>query len=379
MIKFGDRLYFGLLIIAYGAMGYYNIQNNALTSDEPAYLGAAYAYSQGIGLNQEHPLFLKLLNSLLFSWQFPQLRVEIPDLSQLDSRDFRLAAFNAGYQLLMYFPEHFDRLVQSSRFLYLAVNSLLLFWLGLYSFIFKLINPQISLIFATLFVFSPNFISHNSLIAFDVAVAVSAFMTILTTAIAVYSATQLTGKYLIAQFVILSLSLTFAINTKFSNLLLLPIVITALTITSIYLFQTAQELRFVKFTLLSIGAIASQAIYIWGMYRFAFRQLPNQALSDIIERYLTGIDLTLITAKGEQVPFLWGQFRPVNYGQYLSSIIWFKENPWLFLILGIILFATFKRQNLIPPFFKGSVRRTGGSNLSKEKNLITAFFKENFH
>ncbi len=333
--------WFIALLIALVGIGYYNITHNSLTSDEPAYLGAAYAYTQGVGLNPEHPLILKLFNSLLFWLKFPQLHVDLPNPHQLDSRAIRLAAFDAGYQLLMYFPDTFDSLVQSSRWLYFGVNSLLFLWLGIYSFGFKLLHPQIALIFATLWIFSPSFASHQSLIAFDVALAVTALMTILTTAIALYSVIQGQGKYLAWQFLILTISLSLAINIKFSNLLLLPLVLISLGITSVYLIQQKSPLTR-KFIGFSLGSLLLQPLIILGMYRLAFAAEIDQSLGAIFQRYLTGLEMTMITAKGEQVPFLWGAFQPVNYGQYISKIFGYKENPVLFLLIGIMIWALFR-------------------------------------
>ncbi|MEB3228040.1 MAG: hypothetical protein VKJ27_06620, partial [Synechocystis sp.] len=216
-----------MLWLIYIAIGLVNIQLTSLTSDESAYIGAAYAYSQGIGVNPEHPLLLKLVNSLIFPWQFPQIVVEIPNLNYGDHRQLRLAAFGVGYQVLMYFPEHFEAVIASSRFIYLLINSSLLMWLGIYSDFLKLIPVQLSSIFALLWIFAPSFSSHSGLVAFDVAVAVSALMVVMTLAIAIYSAMRLQGKYLGRQMVILTLCLIFALNTKFSNLLLLPIVVGA--------------------------------------------------------------------------------------------------------------------------------------------------------
>lgn len=48
---------FIILILIYFLIGIYLINQTSITSDESAYIGAAYAYTKGLGLNQEHPLF----------------------------------------------------------------------------------------------------------------------------------------------------------------------------------------------------------------------------------------------------------------------------------------------------------------------------------
>lgn len=345
-MRFNYLFCFCLIFILNIAIGFYGILHNGLTSDEPAYIGAAYSYAQGLGVNPEHPLFFKLLNSLWFRIQFPQIKIEIPDPRTLDSIQSRLAAFDLGYQILMYFPEQYQSIVAGSRLIYLGINSLIFIWLYIYSFIFKLLNRRIVLIFCILLVFSPSFASHNALIAFDVGVAVSALMTILSIAIAIYSATQSATQrqapFLNGQFAILAFSLCFAINTKFSNLILLPIGAIALGITSFSLWKTPKKRLALHFSLLSLGAFAIQPLLIWGMYRIAFGNWPGQTLPEIMNRYLEGIRLTLISAKGEQIPFLQGQFTRVNYAQYVSKIIWFKENIGLFLILALVVYTVIK-------------------------------------
>ncbi|MFM1843353.1 MAG: hypothetical protein RLZZ490_2095, partial [Cyanobacteriota bacterium] len=315
---------------------------NSLTSDEPAYIGAAYAYSQGIGVNPEHPLLLKLLNSLIFPWQFPQITVEIPTINYLDDRQVRLAAFDVGYRLLMYFPEEFKAVIFSSRFIYLLINSSLLIWLGIYSCLLPLIKPRISLIFAILWIFSPSFSSHSSLVAFDVAVAVSAFMVVMTLAIAVYSVINLQGKYLTIQMVILTLGLMFAINTKFSNLILFPIVIATIIITIFYLCKQKKYVLAKKFGGLSVLLLAPQFPLTALMYGFAFRQSSGNFLWGWLTHFNQGLGLTRLSAQGENVPFLMGQFRPITNGQYLTNIFFFKENFVIYGILGIILLASYQ-------------------------------------
>jgi hypothetical protein len=335
------RLFF-LLWLIYIAIGIVNLELNSLTSDESAYIGAAYAYSQGVGVNPEHPLLLKLVNSLIFRWQFPQIAVELPTLNYLDDRQLRLAAFEVGYQVLMYFPEQFEAVIASSRFIYLLINSSLLMWLGIYSDFLKLIPVQLSSIFALLWIFAPSFSSHSGLVAFDVAVAVSALMVVMTLAIAIYSAVRLQGKYLGRQMVILTLCLIFAVNTKFSNLLLLPIVVGALTITIIFLTQQNRKSLAIKLTQFSIISLALQPLITAGMYHIAFRQSLNGAWFGWLVPLRQGLRLTRISAQGENVPFLWGQFRPVTNGHYLAQVFFFKENFVIYGIIAMILFAGYQ-------------------------------------
>ncbi|MFM7439001.1 MAG: hypothetical protein ACKO2V_10420, partial [Snowella sp.] len=66
-----------------------------------------------------------------------------------------------------------------------------------------------------------------------------------------------------------------------------------------------------------------------------------QSLGAIGQRYLTTLTMTLEAARGQQIPFLWGAFQPVNYAEYIGKVFWYKENPVLFLLIGMMLWALF--------------------------------------
>ncbi|BFM38897.1 hypothetical protein [Synechocystis sp. LKSZ1] len=330
---------FALLLLAYAGVGIYLIQVNGLTADETAYIGAAYAYSQGVGLNPEHPLLLKILNSFLFSCLFPQIQVSLPDLNRLDPVQIRLAAFDAGYQVLMYYPDAFEAVIQGSRLLYLAINGLFLVWLYGYSVVLRLLDPAIALIMGGLWLFSPSLMSHSALVTFDVTVSWSALTTILSATILIYSYLQKKHKLVFIQFTILTLSLGLALNTKFSNLLLLPILFIGLGSTALYLWHYICRRSALQLIVGSSLCLLIQPLLTLAMYRFAFRAMGENHLIDLGRYYWQGLQMTLVTAKGEQVPFLWGQFRPVTYGQYLTKILVFKENPGLGLLLAMIIWV----------------------------------------
>ncbi|CCQ65688.1 hypothetical protein CWATWH0402_3613 [Crocosphaera watsonii WH 0402] len=100
--------------------------NTSITSDESAYIGAAYAYTQGLGLNQEHPLFFKLINSLILNIFYSDYNLEVPSINIIsgeESIEARLAAFNLGYNLLMEKSNNFHQLLFNLRLPHLFFNS----------------------------------------------------------------------------------------------------------------------------------------------------------------------------------------------------------------------------------------------------------------
>lgn len=368
--KFSSQILFVSLIIIYYLIGFYLIQQTSITSDESAYIGAAYSYIQGLGLNQEHPLFLKLIDSVVFNLFFPDNEASIPTINFIlgqENIETRLAAFNVGYELLMKDSIAFNRIIFGLRFIHLFFNSLIFIWFYLYTFIFREINSIISIIFLILYTFSPSFYSHNFLITFDVSVSLYAMLFALSFSFFMKSFVRGGSKFLAAHFV-LSFSLLFiAINVKFSNLVLIPIIGLTYAIYSIYLIIKRRRQKFLYITLLGSFSLLFQAILIALMYGWAFRNLPNTSLlNKFLNIYIQGIGMNLSTSKGIREPFVDGKFISTTAIDYLLKIFWFKENLVL-LIIGVFLLLVFIGNML---FRKYSMQKIFKSYTNKETLLL---------
>ncbi|XTZ10281.1 MAG: hypothetical protein ACQZ3N_09475, partial [cyanobacterium endosymbiont of Rhopalodia yunnanensis] len=169
-----NKLIFITLVLIYFILGIYLISQTSITSDEPAYIGAAYAYTQGLGLNQEHPLFFKLVTSSIIKLFFSDYQITVPSINVIsgdENMEVRLAAFNLGYSFLLERPENFKQLIFILRFCYLFINSIFLIWIYFFTFYLPQIPTIVSNSLGILYVFSPSFYSHNFLISFDVPVS----------------------------------------------------------------------------------------------------------------------------------------------------------------------------------------------------------------
>ena len=339
--QFLQQLLFILLIIIYYIIGFYLITETSITSDESAYIGAAYAYTQGLGLNQEHPLFFKLINSLILNIFYSDYNLEVPSINIIsgeESIEARLAAFNLGYNLFMEKSRNFHKLLFTLRLPHLVFNSLIFVWLYLYTFIFKKIPERISIIFAILYVFAPTFYSHNFLIAFDVSVSLYALLSILTLMILYQILIKENDRFLELHFFIFHLCLFIAISAKFSNLILLPITLFTYILVGIILFKQHKQRKLIDFLFLVLLSSLIQLTLILLMYNWAFRNLREQSIIDNILIYIDGIKMNLSTAGGIREPFWNGDFAPITSLEYLAKIVWFKENPALF-IIGVFLIS----------------------------------------
>ena len=335
-----NKLIFIAFILVYFILGAYLISQTSITSDEPAYIGAAYAYTQGLGLNQEHPLFFKLVTSLIINIFFSDYQIVVPPINIIsgeENREVRLAAFNLGYSFLLEHPENFKQLIFILRFCYLFINSIFLIWMYFFTFCLPQIPTNTSICLEILYVFSPSFYSHNFLISFDVPVSIYALSSLWTMIIIIRQLEQFKKNELIISFIVLNVVFFLAINAKFSNLILVPIIISAYSISLFYLFKKQLKNLAIKFACLGFTSFLVQPILIICMYRYAFRNLPNQSIIDNIQRYRQGIQMNLSTLGGIREPFLDRKFTPITSLEYLNKIFWFKENPALFIIIILII------------------------------------------
>lgn len=346
------QLFFIFLIVIYYSIGLYLMLNTSITSDESAYIGAAYAYTQGLGLNQEHPLFFKLINSLILNIFYSDYNLEVPSINIIsgeESIEARLAAFNLGYNLLMEKSNNFHQLLFNLRLPHLFFNSFIFFWLYLYTFIFKKMPEKVSVIFAILYVLSPTFYSHNFLIAFDVSVSVFALLSILTLMVIYQSLINGENRLLEIHFIVFTFCLFVAIGSKFSNLILLPITIGTCTVIGFKLFKKKNISGLINFSLLTFSSLFAQLFLIVFMYNWAFGKLTNKSIFDKIWVFIDGIKMNLSTAGGIREPFWNGDFVSITSLEYLVKIFWLKENPGLFM-LGLFTFSiliytlTYQRQ-----------------------------------
>jgi len=348
-------LAFLFLILSYFLLGFYQSSTNSITTDEIAHLGAAQAFSQGEGLNTEHPPIQKFFNSIVITVFFPNFE-EGEAINQYPRGE-------SFYTESKYKPSD---ILFLSRISYLVFNSIIFFWLMVYSLYFKLLEPKVSLIFASLYLFSPSFYSHNQLITFDVGAATTSLMFLVTFFIVARNYLSFSLKHKFIHISVLTFFLFLALGTKFSNLILLPIFI-GVCLFSILIFllskqfKKALEISFFSvfsliFAFLGVGSVYLRA---YGKTEYNLKPIPalieksklaanyyefngylereNPGLwkaSQPVLRYFDGAMETLSRSNDIQEPYLFGEYRLVSYIQYVSQILWFKENPGLF-ILGI--------------------------------------------
>jgi hypothetical protein len=376
-------LSFLLLIFSYFAVTIYHSQNDFITSDELAHVGAAESYNYGLGLNWEHPPAEKFLNSVFIRLFMPDLEFNGPEKEGQNQ-------FTRGSYLYFdsqYSPQFF---LTVSRFSYILYNSILFLWVFLYAWVFKLISKGLSLTFLVITVFSTSFITHAHLITYDVGGSIAVFLTILSLLLLVFNFHKFTFFQRFLHSFVFSILFGLALTTKFSNLIVVPVLVFIILFAVIYsLFNKKYKLFFQAFGFCIMSAVIPflmiGGFYQYGFYNkdYIFTKRPvlgetsqvynlyadfnnyvkdtNPEIHEKLEPwwwYGEGVVATIARSSEIQEPFLYGEFRNVNFGEYVFNLFWFKENPVLYLFLLVALFSLvyylirFAREEILQPEFR---------------------------
>lgn len=341
---------FSILLLCYLGIGAYLIFHVPVTADEPAHLSAAQSYSQGQGLNPEHPPLLKFINSLFLQVVFPNL------YSQDDNQWSRSWTF-------LYSKEYrLENILRVSRFVYLIFNSLIIIWLTIYTLRFKLIPLYPSIILTILYIFSPSFYSHNFLITFDVASATTLLGTLLSTSIVIINLEKFSNRQFWFHSSLAALWLVACLGTKFSNAIVVPFIFIFLVVLFVYYSLKKQYLwlkRVVIFTCV-LGFLST--LILGSIFTWSFRNVNKPLIENVDEvktsqnrdiinfsrklpkpanLYLEGAMMTKLRSTDSSDNFLTDHYEVITFKQLILRVFWFKENPVLILMMILIIFISF--------------------------------------
>jgi hypothetical protein len=335
------NLVFTVLVVSYFAIALFQGSHIGVTTDEYAHIGAIDSYSQGQGLNPEHPLGQKILGSLWYQIWFDESRID----SNIDAQYARGAAVLTTY----------PGAVLLIRLVFIMTNAVVLVWLWL--MVRKgWLDAVFGYVLAGLYVFSPPIISHTPLVTFDVAGATSVLMLVTTLAMSLYRFVD--WKDVPLRVMLLNYLLLFwTLNTKFSNVIVLPIFALwlGLIIYRYYLAGTWKEFPFKVNLYLILALMAVQYV----VYAWAFRNadplildwndwyLDRDSYGSVwallwdgltpFFRYLQGVFLTSSRTTDVTPPFLFGKYREISLLHFGTLIFWFKENPVFLVSIGVLL------------------------------------------
>lgn len=335
-------------------MGVYNTYNYSVTIDEPAHLGAAESYRWHEGVNPEHPPLMKALNAILIRFKFSNYKT----IAQ--------GQYAKGAEFLWLSEYNPNTVMHLSRFVYLAAHSLIFLWFWYYAFFRKMISKKFSLIFLTLFTFSPTAITINPLLIFDIAGAIGAFIAIFSGILLFFNLFRLSKKELLVDTIVTSFSISFALLSKFTNLYIVPVFVLILLSSLLYLYKQKElqaTWKKLAFTVLGISAIT--LTNIWIVYNYAYKNLPyifttstgleKKLLIPFWRMYDGAMWIYQYVQVTPKQNFVDDRFVYITYQQFINRVFWFKENPILLLLLGlcasIIIWFAIKHKFKLKQYF----------------------------
>lgn len=361
------------LLICYFAIGTFGIFHTPIAGDELAHLSGAHGISQGQTINVEHPPFLKMLNGVMIAVFFGDYHSE--DQGQWSrSIDFLINSKYDPYTIIC-----------ASRFVYLVFNSLLLLWLIVYTSFFRLINARFSLLLGFIYTFSPSIWGHNFLLVFDVAGAITALMTILSFSLLSLNFSKLNRDQFRSHTILFTLSLTLALNVKFSNFVLVPILLLFGSIYAVFWLKQKGYEKFKNILNLFTTSFVSVVGLTWLFYTISYFNTPSPHphISKFIGnvwvpffRYGQGITMTMDRSQSRFENFVDDRFVALTYPQFASRVFWFKENP--IIILFVLICTGFSLYKLFRWIKKQKLHNFNSTNTSQLSFSLTKEVLENF-
>lgn len=374
------------LLICYFAIGTFNIFHTPIAGDELAHLSAAHGISQGQTINVEHPPFLKMLNGAMIVLFF----------SDYNSTD--QGQWSRSIQFLIHSKHDPYTVINASRFVYLVFNSLLLVWLTIYTSFFRLINARFSLLLGLIYTFSPSMWGHNFLLVFDVAGAITALITILSFSILFVNFSKFNSTKFRLHTILCTSSLVLALNIKFSNFILVLILLLFGSVYTVFWLKQKKYEKFKNILNLFTTSFVGVVSLTWFFYTVSYFNTPSPHphISKFIGnawvpffRYGQGLTMTIDRSQSRFENFIDDRFVALTYPQFVSRVFWFKENPIIILfILICIVFSLYKLFRLVKKKKLHNFNSTKTSQLSVSlarevleycsKNLIIPAFLFSF-
>lgn len=302
-----------------------------------------------------HPPLANILEALPVAWQPNGFSTKMPAWQPTN-----LSIWEASSKTVWQHP------TQGVRLIHLARIPVLLFALGLGLLIFvwsrELFGPWGGLFSLAFYVLDPSMLAHSGLATTDIPAAC-------TLLLAVYLIRQWYYRPSKGRFALAGLGVGLALATKFTALLLAPILAVLLLVIAIRPTGPAGSLaalwaelpfrrRFARAVGAGLALLAVAGVALWGVYGFRIEQLggkieqPVSASASVIQRipvpskqYLRGIK-TVKTQAEEHPAYLLGMTDTTGKGwwYYFPVVIATKTPlPALVLMLGALLLALLPR------------------------------------
>lgn len=354
------------IILSFLAFG--SSMGDSLTIDESPHIASGYSYvvKGDYRLNPEHPPLLKFLSGLSI-WVGGKLTLQgiyFPD--NISAWTERVnAQWDMGYAFIFNAGNDANFIIWWARLPIILILLLGSIYIP-YSVYYHTKSKAISLIVVVLYAFSPNVIAHGRLVTTDLIATLSFILVI-----------DFWLRYLQApnnkNIFYLSLAIGLAFISKFSTILLLPMMfISGFGYIFIRYWKTKKQILAKSLILIRDGIIVACGVFIvinlayWLVMRNmsidtqlqlvqdSFPQenqisdITKQTLSNIIQapgmqyfgQYLLGQAMVIQRVGGGNTTFLLGEFTNQSFIQYFPITYLLKENLIIIVSLIIIILAS---------------------------------------
>ncbi len=360
---------FIFMILASAFISFYLAWTDSLTTDEKAHIPAGYSYVNhgDFRLNPEHPPLLKSLSgfSLLVTkkvWGGNDF-INKQSWTQGDQ-------WQAGEDFIFNSKNNADRLI------FIARIPTILFYLGVGLVLFFLLqnifNKWIGLAGSSMFLFSPSIIAHSHLATTDIPIT----FFFLTTVVSFYFFLTLNDEKKRKWFYLTLVSLALAFLTKFSAVVLLPIMFLMIIAYSFY--KSRQEIIrpgivFKKVFLDFLKTIGLMLVLIYVIYflvclkyspgtyqnlvNSSFSFTKEQGLRDFLNifstsiilkpigQFLIGFLMVVFHVGGGHTAYLLGEISNKGWWYFFPIAFFFKVTiPTMILFITGIIFGFIKRK-----------------------------------
>jgi 4-amino-4-deoxy-L-arabinose transferase-like glycosyltransferase len=320
------------LLLLFVAQGVFFIRANSQTIDEAAHLAAGYSYlaTRDFRLDPEHPPLIKQLQAL------PLFLVHRLPFNP-DPRLWRDAdSYCSGQDFLYKSIIPADQILAWSRLPNLFLGTLLLALIGWWAY--RLWGRLAALLAMALASFEPSLVAHSSLVTTDVGVTLFFFL-------AVYLLWEYVNSPTWARLVATGVCMGMAVVSKYSGLLLIPIVIMIAAL--LFIGRDRPVLLPLKESPKSLrNKLLESAVAILLIVFFAFLTIPPVYFFQGSATWLSGLQRLLTIMEEGRPAFLLGQYSQEGWWHYFLLVFLIKT-PICTVALLIASLAFYKAGNAL--------------------------------
>ena len=298
------------LLLLFFVQGIFFIRANSQTIDEATHLAAGYSYlaTRDFRLDPEHPSFIKELQALPL---FLMYRLPFnPNPQQWRDGD----SYRIGQDFLYKSIIPADQMLVWSRLSNLFLGALLVVLIGWWGY--RLWGSLAAMLAMALASLEPNFVAHSSLVTTDIGVTLFIFL-------AVYLLWEYVNSPTWARLAATGICAGLAVVSKFSGLLLIPIIITIVVV--LFIGGNRPVLLPLKENPKSLSnKLFESAAALLLIFFLAFLTIPPVYFFQGFATWLSGLQLLLNIMEEGRPAFFLGTYSYKGWWSYFLIVFLIK-------------------------------------------------------